>query len=84
MNREKPAPEFPEQSRSVRLDQHESVRSHVRQQISTEVERLERRIEILRLTKAPHAAIMISTYERMIDRKRGFLRNWDLQDVAAH
>lgn len=70
--------------RSVRLDQHESVRSHVRQQISTEVERLERRIETLRLIRAPHAAIMISAYERMIDRKKGFLRNWDLQDLAAH
>jgi hypothetical protein len=27
---------------------------------------------------------MISTYERMIDRKKGFLRNWDLQEVSAH
>lgn len=74
----------PEYNRSVRLDQHDSVRSHVRQQISSEVERLERRIETLRLTRAPHAAIMISAYERMIDRKRGFLKNWDLQDLAAH
>jgi len=70
--------------RSVNLDQHDSVRSHVRQQISGEVERLERRIETLRLIEAPHTAIMISTYERMIDRKLGFLRNWDLQDLAAH
>ncbi|TGN39405.1 hypothetical protein [Marinobacter confluentis] len=74
----------PKDNRSVRLDQHDSVRSHVRQQISSEVERLERRIETLRLTRAPHAAIMISAYERMIDRKRGFLKNWDLQDLAAH
>jgi hypothetical protein len=74
----------PEQARSVRLDQHDSVRSHVQQRISSEVERLERRIETLRLTRAPHAAIMISTYERMIDRKKGFLKNWDMQDVAAH
>ncbi|MDI9243711.1 hypothetical protein [Marinobacter sp. CHS3-4] len=74
----------PEPLRSVNLDHHDSVRSHVRQQISSEVERLERRIESLRLIEAPHAAIMISTYERMIDRKRGFLRNWDLQESAAH
>lgn len=72
------------QFRAVRLDQHDSVRSHVRQQIRNEVERLERRIESLRLIKAPHAAIMISSYERMIDRKRGFLRNWDMQDASAH
>ncbi|CCG93590.1 hypothetical protein MARHY0086 [Marinobacter nauticus ATCC 49840] len=54
------------------------MRSHVQQQICDEVQRLERRIETLRLTKAPHAAIMISTYERMICRKKGFLQNWDL------
>ncbi|KAA1174223.1 hypothetical protein FWJ25_08235 [Marinobacter salinexigens] len=64
--------------REVKLDEHDSVRSHVQQQINSEVERLERRIETLRLTKAPHAAIMISTYERMIDRKRGFMANWNM------
>ncbi len=73
-----PHQEYPCMSRKVRLDHHDSVRSHVHLQVSTEVERLERRIEILRLTKAPHVAVMISTYERMIDRKRGFLQSWDL------
>ncbi|HET8799825.1 MAG TPA: hypothetical protein VFN01_01460 [Marinobacter sp.] len=74
-----------EQPRSeVRLDQYDSVRSHVRQQVSSEVERLERRIETLRLTRAPHAAIMISTYERMIDRKKGFLKNHDLKETGAY
>jgi hypothetical protein len=84
MNKSRVSAVSPEQVRSVRLDQYDSVRSHVCQQISTEVERLERRIETLRLTQAPHAAIMISTYERMVDRKKGFLRNWDMQDFAAH
>lgn len=84
MNKNKLSSALAGQPRSVMLDQHDSVRSHVRQQINTEVERLERRIETLRLTRAPHTAIMISTYERMIDRKKGFLRSWGLQDVAAH
>ncbi|MBW4935125.1 hypothetical protein [Marinobacter sp. F4206] len=66
--------------RTVKLDHHDSVRDHVHQQVSSEVERLERRIETLRLTKAPHAAIMISTYERMIDRKKGFLQTWNLKE----
>lgn len=69
---------LPPEQRRVRLDQHDSVRTHVQQQVYDEVKRLERRIETLRLTKAPHAAIMISTYERMICRKKGFLQNWDL------
>ena len=80
---EKPAPiRAPAEStdRSVKLDHHDSVRDHVQQRVSSEVERLERRIETLRLTTAPHAAYMISTFERMIDRKKGFLRNWDLGD----
>jgi len=68
----------PPELQRVKLDQHDSVRSHVQQQVCDEVQRLERRIETLRLTKAPYAAIMISTYERMISRKKGFLQNWDL------
>ncbi|MBW7471845.1 hypothetical protein QQF73_12350 [Marinobacter sp. M216] len=76
---DKPPQTFADRSeRTVKLDHHDSVRDHVHQQVSSEVERLERRIETLRLTKAPHAAIMISTYERMIDRKKGFLQNWKL------
>jgi hypothetical protein len=27
---------------------------------------------------------MITTYERMIDRKKGFLKHWDMEDVAAY
>lgn len=47
-------PQFPPpEQRSVKLDQHDSVRSHVQQQVCDEVQRLERRIETLRLTKAP-------------------------------
>lgn len=51
------------------------------EQIRSEVERLERRIETLRLIRAPHAAIMIATYQRLIDRKKGFLRNWGLKGL---
>ncbi|WP_239985593.1 hypothetical protein [Marinobacter salexigens] len=75
-----PHNEFPPSTRQVRLDHHDSVRSHVHQQVRTEVERLERRVEILRLAKAPHVAVMISAYERMIDRKKGFLQNWELDE----
>ncbi|WP_323750055.1 hypothetical protein [Marinobacter sp.] len=68
---------IPDVSR-VELGQYDSVRTHVRQRVCDEVRKLERRIEILKLTQAPHAEIMISAYERMIERKRGFLRNWDM------
>lgn len=65
-------------SRPVHLDQHDSVRSHVCQRLSAEVRRLEARIETLQRTDAPHAAIIIATYERMIERKRSFMVRWGL------
>ncbi len=68
----------------VNLDQHDSVRSHVCRRLSDEVARLERRIETLRLTRAPHASIIIATYERMIDRKKGFMDNWCMQDHNSY
>ncbi|SFM55568.1 hypothetical protein [Marinobacter pelagius] len=77
---DKPAsPEKPIR-RAVKLDHHDSVRSHVRERISSEVEHLERRIASLRLSRAPHADILISTYERLLDRKKGFLQSWNLKD----
>jgi len=74
------SPPGEDDKRVVKLDHHDSVRSHVREQVSSEVKRLEHRIETLRLVRAPHAAIMISTYERMLDRKKGFLKSWGLRD----
>lgn len=70
--------------REVKLDQHDSVRNHVYQQVNSEVAQLERRIETLRLTEAPHAAIMISSYQRMISRKKGFLQSWDMTDAGLY
>ncbi|WP_074454303.1 hypothetical protein [Marinobacter sp. X15-166B] len=75
------SPSFPspELENCVRLDQHESVRVHVYQRISAEVARLEARIADLERTPAPHAPIMIATYQRMIDRKKGLIQSWGLQ-----
>lgn len=70
----------PERQRDVNLDHHDSVRCHVQQRLCDEVAQLEKRIETLRLTRSPHAVIMISAYERMVDRKRGFMKSWDLPD----
>lgn len=81
----KTSPSWHEDSgREVKLDHHDSVRNHVHQQVNSEVEQLERRIETLRLTRAPHAAIMISSYERMISRKKGFLQSWDMTDNSFY
>ncbi|MDO3721456.1 hypothetical protein QVZ43_06945 [Marinobacter sp. chi1] len=66
--------------RPVMLDHHDSVRDHVQQKVCSEVEHLERRIETLRLNRAPHAEIMISAFQRMINRKKGFLETALLTD----
>lgn len=63
---------------SLQLDHYDSVRSHVQGRLEEEVRQLEARILALRQTPTPHSAIIIATYERMIDRKRGFMRRWGM------
>lgn len=63
---------------SLQLDRYDSVRSHVQSRLEDEVRQLEARIQALRQTPTPHSSIIIATYERMIDRKRGFMRRWGM------
>ncbi|ROU01386.1 hypothetical protein EB809_04610 [Marinobacter sp. R17] len=60
------------------LNRHESVRKHLQERLNREVADLEERIESLRRSRAPHTAIIIATYERMIDRKKGFMSTWGM------
>lgn len=60
------------------LNRHESVREHLQERLKREVADLEERIEMLRRNQAPHTAIIIATYERMIDRKKGFMSTWGM------
>lgn len=62
------------------LNQHDSLREHVQLRLNREVADLEERIKGLRLSTAPHTAIIIATYERMIDRKKGFMSTWGMRD----
>lgn len=68
----------PDTNLPVLLDQHDSVRYHVCRRLSDEVARLERRIELLQASNAPHAGIIINTYERLIERKKGFMARWGM------
>lgn len=65
---------------SLRLDRYDSVRDHVQSRLEEEVRQLEMRISALRQTPSPHSAIIIATYERMIERKRGFMRRWGMME----
>lgn len=80
---DKPVPPVKTIRREVKLDHHDSVRSHVHERVSSEVEHLERRIASLRLSRAPHADILISTYQRLLDQKKGFLQSWNLKDGGS-
>jgi hypothetical protein len=66
------------EARKPNLDQYDSVRQHLQQRLNREVAQLEARIDALRHGRAPHKAIIIATYERMIARKLGFMNNWNL------
>ncbi|TBW49806.1 hypothetical protein EZI54_19010 [Marinobacter halodurans] len=65
------------------LNRHESVREHLQERLNREVADLEERIEALRRSRAPHTAIIIATYERMIDRKKGFMSTWGMGTQAG-
>ncbi len=67
----------------VQLDQHDSVRTHVCRRLSDEVTQLEQRVASLKRTRAPHAALIIATYQRMIDRKKGFMQSWGLKCLGS-
>ncbi|WP_148861107.1 hypothetical protein [Marinobacter fonticola] len=69
---------FPDDGQQPNLNRHESVREHLQERLNREVADLEERIEMLRRNQAPHTAIIIATYERMIDRKKGFMTTWGM------
>lgn len=69
---------LPAQLQQPNLNRHDSVREHLQQRLNREVADLEDRIQSLRRSRAPHTAIIIATYERMIDRKKGFMSTWGM------
>ncbi|PAV25048.1 hypothetical protein C8D92_10393 [Tamilnaduibacter salinus] len=58
------------------LNEYESVRDHLRERLRQEVSDLEARVRHLHAQNAPHTAIMLNSYQRVIERKKAFLDRW--------
>lgn len=62
----------------VALDQFSSVHEHFHERLCAELASLERRVRELRESPSAHSPTIISTYERMIRKKRDFMSRWGM------
>jgi len=60
----------------VALDQFSSVHEHLHERLCEELASLEQRVSALRESPSLHSPTIISTYERMIRKKRDFMERW--------
>lgn len=67
---------------SNELHHYTQYRSRVENRIATEVTQLQQRIHQLRSSSRHNRDILISTYERMLDRKRAFMQRWEMTDIG--
>ena len=56
-------------------------RNEVKMKLANEVRDLKRRIEELRISESQNKDLMISTYEKMVDRKENFIKSWSMSEV---
>ncbi len=63
---------------SVALDQFSSVYEHLHERLCEELASLENRVSALRESPSLHSPAIISTYERMIRKKRDFMARWGM------
>ena len=83
-NREQPgmAKETDPESGPVALDHYDSVHEHLHERLCEEVQELEGRIRTLRASPSTHSRTIISTYERMIRKKRAFMSHWGMPECG--
>ena len=57
-------------------------RNEVQLKLNKEVRDLKQRIDILKQSKRQNRDIMITTYEKMVDRKERFIKSWSMSEVT--
>lgn len=68
----------------IALDQFESVHDHLHQRLCRELHALQKRVEALRQSPTVHSARIVSTYERLIRKKRAFMEDWGMDTSCSH
>lgn len=63
------------------LHHYSQYRDRVELRIMSEVNELQSRIQQLKDSSRHNRDILISAYERMLNRKRAFMQNWEMSDL---
>ena len=67
----------------IALDQFESVHDHLQQRLCRELRSLQDRVDALRQSPTAHSASIVSTYERLIRKKRAFMEQWGMDTSCS-
>ena len=67
----------------IALDQFESVHDYLHQRLCRELRSFQERVDALRQSPRAHNASIVSTYERMIRKKRAFMEQWGMDSSCS-
>ena len=65
------------------MHQFDSYRNHVKSRLVNEVVELQQRVDQLQSSSSQNREVIISVYQKMIDRKQHFMRDWEMSDRAV-
>ncbi len=63
--------------------QFDSYRNHVKSRLVNEVIELQVRVESLKHSSSQNRDVIISVYQKMIDQKEHFMRDWEMAKCRA-
>ncbi len=63
--------------------QFDSYRNHVKSRLVNEVVELQQRVNQLQHSPSQNREVIISVYQKLIDQKQHFMRDWEMADRAA-
>jgi len=65
------------------IHQFDSYRNHVKSRLVNEVVELQQRVSQLQHSPSQNREVIISVYQKLIDQKQHFMRDWEMADRAV-
>ncbi|UZE96279.1 hypothetical protein [Alkalimarinus alittae] len=65
------------------MHQFDSYRNHVKTRLVNEVVELQHRVNQLQHSPSQNREVIISVYQKLIDQKQHFMRDWEMADRAV-
>ncbi len=62
------------------IHQFDSYRNHVKDRLVNEVIELQERVNQLKHSTSQNREVIISVYQKMIDQKQHFMRDWEMAE----